>query len=138
VDLNADLTAWVERLHEAYQDTIESLFEVRPALGRRSKLVGLLQSWTRKHRLREHGHVQLMLALHECGRSAEALDIYRRLRGNLIEQVGLEPSARVQDLQRRILAGETGLVRRVLDLPGWGQAGGQARERPFRMATPIS
>lgn len=45
----------------------------------------------------------LMLALYRGGRQAEALEAYREFRARLREQLGLEPSADLRDLQSAIL-----------------------------------
>ena len=44
-----------------------------------------------------------MLALYRAGRQAEALAAYDRFRRRLDEELGLEPTAALKELQRRIL-----------------------------------
>jgi serine/threonine protein kinase/WD40 repeat protein/class 3 adenylate cyclase len=44
-----------------------------------------------------------MLALYRSGRQAEALRAYQKTRAYLAEELGLEPSAQLQELERRIL-----------------------------------
>jgi DNA-binding SARP family transcriptional activator len=53
---------------------------------------------------REHLWRLLMLALYHDGRQAEALSTYHVARRHLSEELGLDPSAELQDLQARILA----------------------------------
>nr|WP_275040899.1 BTAD domain-containing putative transcriptional regulator [Nocardiopsis halotolerans] len=53
--------------------------------------------------LNEWWHLQLIDALHRCGRRGEALGAIRALRELLREELGLEPSAEVHRLQQRIL-----------------------------------
>lgn len=54
--------------------------------------------------LRERRWAQLMLALYRAGRQAEALSAYQRLRGMLVDELGIEPSSELRDLESRILA----------------------------------
>jgi replication-associated recombination protein RarA len=50
-----------------------------------------------------------MLALYRSGRRAEALAVYRRTREMLVEELGLEPSRALQDLERAILRADPAL-----------------------------
>jgi MoxR-like ATPase len=45
-----------------------------------------------------------MRALEATGRQVEALDAYRRLRYRLVEELGIDPSQELQDLEYRILS----------------------------------
>ena len=44
-----------------------------------------------------------MIALYRCGRQAKALRAYATLRATLADQVGLDPSPALRDLERAIL-----------------------------------
>ncbi|WP_406070450.1 BTAD domain-containing putative transcriptional regulator [Micromonospora sp. NBC_01638] len=74
---------------------------------------------------------QMMLALSGSGRSAEALEHYRRFRDLLVEELGVEPSPHVQQLHRSILTpdlaagpGQTGSsVPRQLPMPSGSFSG---------------
>jgi len=46
-----------------------------------------------------------MVALYRCGRQSQALEAYRRLRAEMVEQLGVEPSPRVRNLHQAILSG---------------------------------
>jgi DNA-binding SARP family transcriptional activator len=48
----------------------------------------------------------LMLALYRCGRQAEALAVYQRVRKSLVDDLGIEPAADLQQVQMAILRGE--------------------------------
>ena len=45
-----------------------------------------------------------MLALYRAGRQAEALEVYHEFRGTLLGELGLEPSASLNALQRNVLS----------------------------------
>ena len=68
-----------------------------------------------------------MLALHRAGRSADALDHYRRLRERLVEELGTDPGTALQDLHQRILAADPDLVHPA-----------RRQRRPSRWACPGS
>ena len=71
----------IRRLKDLRLDAIETRIEAELGLERHAELAGELKSLTAAHPTREHFTAQLMIALYRCGRQAEALDAYRRLRG---------------------------------------------------------
>jgi DNA-binding SARP family transcriptional activator len=91
------------RLEELRVASIEDRIEAELALGRHAGLVGELDALVARHPLRERLRGQLMLALYRSGRQAEALDGYRRLRAMLTDELGIEPSPPLRELERRML-----------------------------------
>lgn len=81
----------------------ESAVEAELALGRHAELVPEIKALLKRHPLSEHLHAQLMLALYRSGRQAEALGVYRAARRVLVDQLGIEPSEELRELERRIL-----------------------------------
>ena len=51
-----------------------------------------------------------MTALYRCGRQVEALEVYADTRRVLTEELGLEPSATLNELQRAILEHDPSLA----------------------------
>jgi DNA-binding SARP family transcriptional activator len=92
---------WEER-HAAWEEAVE----LRLALGGHAAAVAELTASTAAYPLRERQWGLLMLALYRDGRQADALGAYRRLAGQLVEQVGVAPSGSLQRLHRAILAAD--------------------------------
>lgn len=95
--------AEIARLEELRLDARELRVEADLAGGRHAQLVGELEALVAEHPLRERLWMQLMLALYRSARQAEALEAYRGARRVLDEQLGLEPSAELKQLQQAIL-----------------------------------
>lgn len=91
------------RLEESRLEAIEGRIEADLALGRHAQLVSELEQLVARHPYRERLRGQLMLALYRSGRQAEALDVYRRTRETLVDELGIEPSQELQELERAIL-----------------------------------
>ncbi|MGH3137399.1 MAG: ATP-binding protein [Gaiellaceae bacterium] len=100
------------RLEELRLLGLEDLIEADLALGHHADLVGELESLVAHHPLRERFRGQLMLALYRSGRQAEALAAYRDARRLLIDELGIDPSRSLQDLEKAILQQDLSL-----DLP---------------------
>jgi DNA-binding SARP family transcriptional activator len=91
------------RLEESQLATVEDRIEAELALGRHDRLVGELEELVRRHPFRERLRGQLMLALYRSGRQADALDLYRRTRETLVEELGIDPGPALQELEQAIL-----------------------------------
>ena len=95
--------AEIVRLEELHLTCLEERVEADLALGRASVLVAELRQLVSEHPVRERLRGQLMLALYRDGRQAEALEIYREFRNVLRDELGLEPSPQLRELETAIL-----------------------------------
>jgi DNA-binding SARP family transcriptional activator len=91
------------RLEELQLATQERLAEAELALGRHPEVAAELERLVAAHPLRESLRALQMLALYRSGRQAEALDIFRRVRTELVDQFGIEPGSALRAMERAIL-----------------------------------
>ena len=91
------------RLEELRRTATERLGDALLASGDATEAISMLRPFTVAHPLREVARLTLMRALREAGRTADALDQYQQYRAFLGEELGLEPSRAMQDLQVEIL-----------------------------------
>ncbi len=99
----------INRLEESRLTTAEQSIEARLRLGRHQEVLPELAGMLAEHRLHENLHAQFMVALHRSGRRQDALRVFHELRTAMAEELGLEPSKRLQQLQRAILADDPAL-----------------------------
>ena len=95
--------AEIGRLEELRLGAIEDRVDADLALGHHAQLVAELEALVASHALRERLRGQLMVALYRCGRQAEALEVYRAVRLALADELGLDPSPELQELERKVL-----------------------------------
>ncbi|MFF0476885.1 BTAD domain-containing putative transcriptional regulator [Streptomyces sp. NPDC004284] len=93
------------QLNEERLTAVELRIQLELELGRYDGLVGELQRLTHEHPLREKLRGQLIQALYWSGRQAEALEAFRTARRFLAEELGLEPSRELRELESAILNG---------------------------------
>jgi DNA-binding SARP family transcriptional activator/tetratricopeptide (TPR) repeat protein len=84
--------------------------DVALRLGRHASLLDGVVARAAAHPLNERAAGQAMLALYRCGRQADALHHYERLRRALAGEVGADPCADVRQLHHRILTTDPALM----------------------------
>ena len=93
----------IGRLEELRLGTLERRIDADLEAGQSGNLVGELEALIARNPLREHLRWLLILALYRAGRQAEALEVYRETRRVLTEELGIEPSPELRELERAIL-----------------------------------
>ena len=93
----------IGRLEEMRVAAQEMRIDADLELGLDSELVGELEQLIAEHPLRERFRGQLMLACYRSGRQADALAAFKDTRATMVEQLGIEPGAALQELQRAML-----------------------------------
>jgi pimeloyl-ACP methyl ester carboxylesterase len=89
------------RLEEARLEAIERWHELR--LEDSEPELPALAAFAAEHPVRERAHTVHMRALFGAGRQVEALAAYQAFADRLADELGLEPSAAMQELRLRIL-----------------------------------
>ncbi|MBB5870089.1 DNA-binding SARP family transcriptional activator [Allocatelliglobosispora scoriae] len=87
---------------------LEYLVDVELRLGMYREVLTELAALTVENPLHEGLHAQYMRALHLSGRRAQALEVFHRVRGSLVAELGLEPSLPMQRLHQAILNSDKG------------------------------
>ncbi|MEU5099464.1 AfsR/SARP family transcriptional regulator [Streptomyces sp. NPDC020996] len=98
------LATEAKRLEESRLCALDQRIEADLRLGRHRELLAELTVVSSRYRTHEDLHAQFMIALHRSGRRGEAMDVYRRLRTTLVQELGLEPSPRLTRLHQHLLA----------------------------------
>jgi DNA-binding SARP family transcriptional activator len=104
-------------------------FQIELDLGHHAQLVPELEGLIRSNPLEERLWAALVLALYRSGRQAEALEACRTARTTLVEELGIEPGAQLQRLERAVLNHEP-----TLELPGPAAAPDARGPAPGRSA----
>ncbi|MEU8624892.1 BTAD domain-containing putative transcriptional regulator [Streptomyces sp. NPDC048669] len=96
----------VPRLAEERLRSVERVCDLLLGLGRCGEALVELWSATRTYPENERLHEQLIEALYRTGRQTQALAEYRRVKAFLLDELGVDPSPALQQLELAILRGE--------------------------------
>jgi DNA-binding SARP family transcriptional activator len=100
----------IPRLEELRLEALERRFDADLALGRHAEIVGEVQALVLEHPLRERPRAVLMQALYGSGRQVDALEVYRETRRLLVDELGIEPSPALHELEQAILRHDPALA----------------------------
>ncbi|MFB8280145.1 BTAD domain-containing putative transcriptional regulator [Nocardia colli] len=95
--------AYATVLDDDRLSAIEARAEADIAQGRAGLVASELALLVRDYPLREPLWAQLITALYVDGRQSDALDAARRLRATLADELGIDPSPPIRELEARIL-----------------------------------
>ncbi len=93
----------IARLEELRLFALEQRLQADLAIGHGADVVAELETLVREHPLREGLCGLLILALYRAGRQASALAAYQDARVRLVDELGLDPSKALQQLEKAIL-----------------------------------
>ncbi len=96
-------------LEQQRMAALEERIRLDLALARHEEVIGELRGLCEEYPLHEQLHSYLMVALYRSGRQADALEVARRTRYTLLEEIGIEPSPELQQLELAILNQDTSL-----------------------------
>ena len=99
----------IRSLQELHSDAIETLCSLHLDLGDLDTARDLARQAIETDPLREEPRRLMMMALYRTGRQADALRLFGEYRGLLAEELGIEPSASLRDLEERILLQDSAL-----------------------------
>ena len=128
-----------ERFEELRLHVLEDRLDADLGRGQDRDLIPELRTLVAEHPFRERLCAQLMLALYRTGRQTDALEVYRETRTRLADELGLEPSAELRNLERRMLAHDPDLEPARSELPPTAaRVAPPARREPVRARRPVT
>jgi len=118
-------------LEQQRMAALEERIRLDLALARHEEIIAELRALCEEYRLHEQLHSYLMVALYRSGRQADALEVARRTRYTLSEEIGIEPSPELQQLELAILNQDASLELPASAKPAsWSAAHVVAAEPP--------
>jgi DNA-binding SARP family transcriptional activator len=94
----------IQRLEEIRRSAFESRIDADLHLRRHHGIIAELVGLVAQQPTHEGFQARLMLALYRAGRRSDALNVFRKARHTLIDELGVEPSVGLQSLHQAILA----------------------------------
>lgn len=107
----------VTRLRELRADVVEARAAAALALGRSGEVATDLADHVRQHPMREQGARLLATAFYRLGRQGDALGLLAAVRERLVDELGIDPSPELAQLELDILHHDPGLRGPVVATP---------------------
>ncbi|MFE1172274.1 BTAD domain-containing putative transcriptional regulator [Streptomyces sp. NPDC058773] len=118
VEAGQHVQAEIDGLERARMSLVEVKIEAEISLGRNQKVLGELSKLTSQFPLHEGVHYNYMRALSNSGYRTRSLEIFQTMRTAMVEQLGIEPSLKLQHLHQSILNGRPADFPSELMAPG--------------------
>lgn len=103
VELSGELQVEIRRLEELRAEALEARIDLDLAIGRHHELIAELETLVADYPFREGLRSRQMVALYRCGRQADALRAYRDIEERVRDEVGLDTSKELKQLELQIL-----------------------------------
>jgi DNA-binding SARP family transcriptional activator/tetratricopeptide (TPR) repeat protein len=97
-------------LAEEHLSAVQDRYGRLLAAGRDTEAAAEIPLLLARHPLAERLAGILMIARYRCGRQADALQVFRDLRGRLVDELGVEPGTELQRLHQQVLSGDPALA----------------------------
>lgn len=110
IESHGVLDAEITRLVELRTSVQHAWISADLDTGRAADLIGDIEALLAEHPYQEQFRAQHMVALYRAGRQSEALRSYQRIRGLLVNDLGVEPTPELQNLEMRILDQDDSLL----------------------------
>lgn len=107
---HGELATTGELIEQEYVSALEDYAETELRRGNHALLTPRLAEWVSVYPLRESLRGSYITALACSGRQAEAIASYHQLRQRLSEDLGVDPSQRLQALYQQILSGDLNMT----------------------------
>nr|WSZ13632.1 hypothetical protein OH837_10080 [Streptomyces canus] len=115
------------RLEELRLSLLEEKGDADLGIGRGREVVDEFTGLVEKHPFRERMRAQLMSALYQCGRQADAIAVYQQGRAVLAEHLGVDPGEMLENTFHALLCGNLSAT----------QAGRRPPAAPALTAAPV-
>lgn len=98
-----------QQLSQRHVDAVAEHLDAQLALGRHAQVLADIEAHVAASPLDERFRGLLMLALYRTGRQADALSVYQQGRDLLLDELGLDPSPPLRELEAKILSHDPSL-----------------------------
>ncbi|MER6105667.1 AfsR/SARP family transcriptional regulator [Streptomyces sp. NPDC001832] len=103
VEPGTRIRAEAAALEQSRMTMLDYRIELDLKLGLHRQILSELAVLTSQNRFHENFHAQYMIALYRSGYRIRALELFHKLRRNLLDEFGLEPSPKLKEFHQSVL-----------------------------------